>query len=888
MHLELDTVSRRAAPADNVVIATRTLPAGTVLRLGTHTVTLSHTVLEGHRFAFQPLQPGDTLTSWGQAFGEVIRPIEPGDVLCNEAALRELGRRGLDFPLPDHPNFSDHIPPFVFDEQHFRPAPPLPRIEHGPTFLGYRRPGRRGVGTRNTIVLLGTTALTGGFVRVLEAHLKGLAAQYRHIDGIVAIAHTEGSTEHFNNRDLLLRTLAGLIVHPNVGAILIVDRGTEAVNNAVLRQYMEQAGYPLAAVPHHFMSLSPSFQTDVQTASAIVRGWLEPVNACHRSNEPVSELKIALQCGGSDAFSGISGNPLAAWVAKEVVCCGGSANLAETDELIGAEAYITSRMRDLETARRFLHFLERFKTWTGWHHQSAEGNPSGGNLYRGLYNIYLKSLGAAAKMHPDLRVDAVIDYGEPMTEPGFYFMDSPGNDLESIAGQIAAGCNLIFFVTGNGSITNFPFVPTIKIVTTSERYRLLSAEMDVNAGAYLDGEPMDALGASTFALTIAVASGQLSVGERAGHTQVQIWRDWQQTSATRLPAVAQAEYSGQPLPMNARSRVPDIRFSLVHTDRGWASDQVGLILPTSLCSGQIARMCVDRLNERGVGQAIGVSRFVALAHTEGCGASTGHELDNTLIGYLTHPLVKHALLLEHGCEKTHNGYWRQALIERGLDPAQFGWASVQLDGGIQNVMRKMIDWFRQQPQQDMDRGTAGLDSLRVAWVSQGAVSEPLARSLAAFTRLIAAAGGTLVLPDADPLLTHPAFVRETDLQPHITLGYAQTPRAAGVHIMDMPTRQWGEMLTGLGAGGVELIIAHIGQQPMFGHPLIPVLQITTDDPIAAVYAAELDGVFAPDAHLTEHLLNLIAAALTQSYVPRLTLTGNQDFQITRGLLGVSL
>jgi altronate dehydratase len=885
--IDLDTVSRRAAPADNVVIATRTLAAGTVLRAGEAEMTLSHTVLEGHRFAIQALQPGDVLTSWGQPFGEVIRPILPGDILCNEAVLHELRRRSLDVLLPESPNFSDHILPFVFDESRFRPAPALPPADDRLTFQGYRRAGKRGVGTRNTIVLLGTSSLTGSFVRVIESQLKGLAAEYPNIDGIVAIAHTEGGTDQLNNRDLLLRTLAGLVVHPNVGAVLIVDRGTEVVNNTALRDYMEQTGYPLSDVIHHFMTLSRSFQDDVRTASTIVRDWLEPVNAMTRSEEAISELRIGMQCGGSDAFSGISGNPLAAWVAKEIIRYGGSANLAETDELIGAETYIVSRARDIDIARKFLRFVERFKTWTSWHGQSADGNPSGGNLYRGLYNIYLKSLGAAAKLHPDLSVDAVIDYAEPMSTPGFYFMDSPGNDLESVCGQVASGCNLIFFVTGNGSITNFPFVPTIKIITTTERYRLLSDEMDVNAGAYLDGTPMEELGAATLRLSIDVASGRLSVGEQAKHTQVQIWRDWRQTDSVTALSDFQAEYSGEPLTVPTDIDVPMMRFPALHTEQGWVSDQVGLILPTSLCSGQIARMCADWLNEHHLAQTIGVSRFVALVHTEGCGASTVDELLNTLIGYATHPLVKHALLLEHGCEKTHNGYFRQLLVERGFDPARFGWASIQLDGGIQNVMRKMIDWFEQQPVRNSESGMVGLEALRMGWVTQGNIDENVAVALATLTRLIIAAGGTVVLPHNDPLLAHPGYQRELTLQPQTTLAYAQKPCASGLHIMDMPTRQWGEILTGLGASGVELIVSHIGQQPMFGHPLIPVLQITTDESTAARYPTELDGIFTPDA-LPEQLLNLMTATLAKAYVPRLTMTGNTDFQITRGLLGISL
>ncbi|MBN8636164.1 MAG: UxaA family hydrolase [Anaerolineae bacterium] len=883
MSVDLETVSRRAAPLDNVVIATRTLPAGLTVRAGALEMTLPHTVLEGHRFATQPLQPGDLLTSWGQAFGTVIRPIAPGAVLCNENVLRELGRRTLDFPLPPEPNFSDQIAPFRLDESQFRPAPALPRADQCPAFQGYRRAGNRGVGTRNMIVLLGTSALTGGFVRVLETHLKNLAAQYPNIDGIVAVAHTEGSTDDFNNGDLLLRTLAGMIVHPNVGAVLVVDRGTERVNNAALREYLEREQYPLSDVLHQFMSLSRSFEADIQTAVEVVRGWLTTVSGMQRSQVPVSELRIGLQCGGSDAFSGISGNPLAAWVTKEIVRYGGAANLAETDELIGAEAYLISHMRDLETARKFLHFAERFRTWMGWHGQSADGNPSGGNIYRGLYNIYLKSLGAAAKMHPDLRVDAVIDYAERMRDPGFYFMDSPGNDLESVAGQIGAGCNLIFFVTGNGSITNFPFVPTIKIVTTTERYQLLANEMDVNAGAYLDGTPLEEVGAAALQLAIDVASGQLSAGEKAGHTQVQIWRDWRRTGPAPKPVSLPTEYSGQPLPIPPSAELPALRLPVISTP----VEQVGLILPTSLCSGQIARMCAEWLNEHDVGRSIGLTRFVALAHTEGCGSTTEAELANTFLGYLTHPLVKHALLLEHGCEKTHNGYVQQLMAKRGLDPARFGWASVQLDGGIQKVMAKMIDWFSQQPAPVSARPhPAGV--MRVGWMNQQRVSEELAVELAVLTRSITAAGGLFVLPANDPVVGHPAYQEALGIELHTTLGYAQTPQSPGLHIMDMPTRQWGEMLTGLGAAGVEVIVGHIVEQPMFGHPLIPVLQITTDEATFIRYVTELDAAYRPGKLLAQSLLDDLGRTLIGQKKLHFQQTGNTDFQIARGLLGVSV
>ena len=147
--------------------------------------------------------------------------------------------------------------------------------------------------------------------------------------------------------------------------------------------------------------------------------------------------------------------------------------------LVGAEQYVLDNVRDEDTAVTFLNTVERFKKWANRHGQSVKANPSGGNLYQRVFTTFFsKSLGAATKRHPDVTLDYVIDYSQPMAKPpAFYFMDSPGNDLESIAGQVGSGCNLIFFVTGNGSITNFPFVPTIKIVTTSERFTRCSNQI---------------------------------------------------------------------------------------------------------------------------------------------------------------------------------------------------------------------------------------------------------------------------------------------------------------------------------------------------------------------------------------------------------------------------
>jgi len=886
--VSLHAVARLPVATDNCAIAIKKLEPGTQINTEERSFTLSHGVLLGHRFAVEPIAEGETLYSWGQTFGIATKDIQPGDYVCNDTVLNELTRRDLDFALPEEANFRNDIAQYTFDEVNFAPPAPLPLHQDMRTFQGYRREGQRGVGTRNTIILMGTTSLTSGFVRALEKRLQSQLSEYPNVDGIVAIAHTEGGHQQPNNTDLLLRTLAGFMVHPNVGAVLAVDSEYGAINNAMLQTYAEENDYPLEQVIHGFMRQSAAFDEALAQAEEIIAGWLPQVNVIPRTAEPVSELKIALQCGGSDAFSGISGNPLAAWVAKEVIQYGGAANLAETDELIGAETYVLDKVHDPATAKKFLSFVERFKERVGWHGHSAEGNPSGGNKYRGLYNIYLKSLGAATKRHPDVPLDAVIDYAEPMQQPGYYFMDSPGNDLESVAGQVSSGCNMIFFVTGNGSITNFPFVPTIKIVTTTERYELLSNEMDINAGLYLDGMPLDELGAQTLEYTLDVASGALSVGEKAGHSQVQIWRDWPLTQAVDPMAVRDETFSGKPLEIDTDVPVPDMTIPVFENGDQLATEQIGLILPTSLCSGQIAKMATDHLNEAKLGQAKGISRFVTLVHTEGCGSSLNPEFGETLLGYLAHPFVKHALLLEHGCEMTHNDYFRNAIRQRGLNPDDFGWASIQADGGIQRVLHKITHWFQRQIAEAHSpmETRAGLEAVQLALISQQPMSAEVSSAFAHLTQMIVAGGGSVILSEQD-VLTNPSFMEKLvtveDIKP--TLAYAQAPAEQGLHIMAMPTRDWGEVVTGLGTAGVNIMLAHVDEQTMPGHPMIPLLQVSTNLQLAAGVDLLLGGAADQWSNM---LMATIWDTLLGHYSTKSMATENINFQVTRGLLGVSL
>lgn len=877
---------RLPAASDNVAIAVRRLESGDVLNLAGGRTRLQHTLLEGHRFAVAPIPEQGWLLSWGLPFGRALRPIAPGEYVCNASILKALSGRHVDFELPFEPNFQDEIVPFVLDPANVVCGRQVELHETPGVFRGYLRSQGRGAGTRNFIGILGVSSRCGSFVQELAGKFASVSSNFGNVDGVVALAHTEGGgsgTPH--NLELSARTLAGFVAHPNLAAVLAVDEGGEPLNNAVLRRALRDRWGEEARTPMAFLSLEGGWELAMRAGERLVQGWLAMANAAMRTEVPLSHLRVGLQCGGSDAYSGVSGNPLVGWIAKELIRHGGAANLAETSELIGAEPYVLSNVKNLDVAQAFLRTQRRFQTWAGWHGHSAEGNPSGGNMYRGLYNIAIKSIGAARKKGPEVRLDAVIDFGEPMVDPGYYFMDSPGNDLESIAGQVASGCNLILFSTGNGSITNFPFVPTIKVMTSTGRFRMLSKEMDFNAGRYLDGEPMESLGLEAFELSVRAASGERTAGEKAGHAQLQLWREWRQSGRKPDNAASAKVPSGFPLPKPVQELPAEVQ-SWVDARRGgaWAvpflalRSQLGLVLPTSLCAGQIARMVAETLMA-GVKQEAGLNSFVALPHTEGCGNSGGeseHILMRIMTGHLFHPRVGAGLLMEHGCEKTHNDAFRNWMESGGGDLSRFGWTSIQLDGGIEATVVKAVRWFENARRGPYDpaRPATPLPALGIAVTE--AIPDSEAYDLQILAQAWLALGGSVVFAPGPAVCFSDCIQNwlacESSDTYFPTLACGERITRPGLHWMDTPTDDLVEAWSALAASGVEAMVVWSRRPRLQQHPFVPL-----------VAWKAIDSSGSPGTRVLQVLEDVMESAAQPAQIFERT-----AFQVTRGRHGVSL
>jgi altronate hydrolase len=270
----------------------------------------------------------------------------------------------------------------------------------------------------------------------------------------------------------------------------------------------------------HFRSFtiqeSGGTRRSIELGVEAVRDMAAVANQARRETVPASELVVALQCGGSDGYSGLTANPALGYAADILVGQGGTAILSETPEIYGAEHLLCARAVRPEVADQL---MDRIRWWEDYASQGGgdmDNNPSPGNKAGGITTILEKSLGAAAKGGTS-PLTAVYRYAEPVTERGFVYMDSPGYDPVSATGQIASGANLICFTTGRGSAFGAKPVPSIKLATNNELYARQTDDMDINCGDIIDGVSIEQKGREIFDLILKVASGEPSKSEALGY-----------------------------------------------------------------------------------------------------------------------------------------------------------------------------------------------------------------------------------------------------------------------------------------------------------------------------------------------------------------------------------
>ncbi|RWE22866.1 MAG: altronate dehydratase [Mesorhizobium sp.] len=479
---------------DNIVLAINQIAKGDLVR----DVVAVNRIPRGHKMAAEDIAAEQPIVKYGQTIGFAKQRIAAGEwVHEHNVYVRAFER---DYAIGTNTRTTQFV-----DEGSRQ------------NFMGYRRPDGK-VGTRNFIAVLTSVNCSASVARFIAEEIKqsGALRDYPNVDGVIALVHGTGCGIGTTGPayDLLRRTQWGVATNPNVGGVLMVGLGCEAFQ---IPRWMES----------YHVSESPTFRTmtiqevggtrkTVEAGVQAIREMLPLVNSIERSPEPVSELVLALQCGGSDGYSGISANPALGAAVDLLVAQGGTAILSETPEIYGAEHLLTLRAEKPEVGAKLIERIRWWENYTAKHDMEMNNNPSPGNKLGGLTTILEKSLGASAK-GGTTNLRAVFEYAERVDERGLVFMDTPGYDPVAATGQVAGGANILCFTTGRGSAFGCKPTPSIKLASNTYIFDQMHEDMDINCGKVLEGVTVEAMGKQIFEAIIQVASGSRTKSEKLGY-----------------------------------------------------------------------------------------------------------------------------------------------------------------------------------------------------------------------------------------------------------------------------------------------------------------------------------------------------------------------------------
>ena len=494
----------RLNPEDNVMIALDEVRSGDAPSGAPRAV---ERIPRGHKLATLRLETGAPIRKFGQIIGSASKPIEPGQwVHEHNCVVHEFAR---DYHFCEDARSETILPP-----------------EAQATFEGYRRANGK-TGTRNYLGILTSVNCSATVARLIarEVERSGMLEDYPHVDGVIALVHGTGCgmASKGEGFETLKRTQWGYAGNPNMGGVVMIGLGCEVFQ---IGRMKEEYGIEEGEF-FHSMTIQATGGTrkTVEAGLERVKAMLPLLNKARRERRPASELMLALQCGGSDGYSGITANPALGVAVDMLVRNGGTAILSETPEIYGAEHLLTRRAATPEIGRKLVDLIHWWEDYCARNGGEMNNNPSPGNKAGGLTTILEKSLGAAAKGGTTV-LNGVYRYAEPVTAKGFVYMDTPGFDPVSATGQVAGGANVLAFTTGRGSAYGCKPTPSIKLATNTQTYERMIEDMDINCGDVLDGVSIEDKGRQIFDRVLSVASGERSKSESLGYGDAE-FTPWQ-------------------------------------------------------------------------------------------------------------------------------------------------------------------------------------------------------------------------------------------------------------------------------------------------------------------------------------------------------------------------
>ena len=490
--------------ADNVAIVVNDggLPAGTVFASG---LTLRDKVPQGHKVALSDLPQGSTVRRYNVPIGYALKDIPAGSW---------VHERLLDMPAARR---LDNLPIATMR------AEPLPPLE-GYTFEGYRN-ADGSVGSRNILAITTTVQCVAGVVEFAVRRIKEeLLPRFPNVDDVVGLEHSYGCGVAIDAPDAIIpiRTLRNITLNPNFGGeVMVVSLGCEKLQPERLLppgtiQIVDErnvadvgmtAEAPLDVVclqsEHHvgFMSMIDSIMGAAEL-------HLERLDARRRETVPASELVVGVQCGGSDAFSGVTANPAVGFATDLLVRAGATVMFSETTEVRDGIDQLTARASSPEVAQAMIREMAWYDAYLEKGRVDRSANTTPGNKKGGLSNIVEKAMGSIVKSGT-APISGVLAPGEKVKQKGLIYAATPASDFICGTLQLAAGINLHVFTTGRGTPYGLAEVPVIKVATRTDLARRWHDLMDINAGRIADGDAtIEDVGRELFQFMLDVASGR--------------------------------------------------------------------------------------------------------------------------------------------------------------------------------------------------------------------------------------------------------------------------------------------------------------------------------------------------------------------------------------------
>jgi len=490
-----DSLAFKLHSSDNVAIARNAIPKDTTLaEFGG--LILQADVPAAHKVALASIAAGEPVLRYGQIIGFATLPIAAGEhVHTHNLAMGSFERD------------------YAFGEDARVAVPP----DKPATFQGFVRADGR-VATRNYIGIVSTVNCSATVTKMVADHFSkdDVLKDYPNVDGVVPITHSFGCCIEHNGSGVqqLRRTLGGFVKHANFAGVVVIGLGCEA--NQMGAMFLSEGIEAGKLITPLVIQENGGTRKTVDAAIAAVEAMLPVANLCRREEVSASHITVALQCGGSDGYSGITANPALGVAVDLLIAQGGTAILSETPEIYGAEHLLTRRAVSREVGQGIVDLIKWWEEYADREKGSIDNNPTPGNKAGGLTTILEKSLGAVAKSGSSTLM-GVYRYAEPITAHGLVFMDAPGYDPMGATGQIASGANLVAFTTGRGSCFGAKPAPSMKLATNTKMYMRMKDDMDINCGDVMDGgATLESKGREIFELMLRMASGEKSKSEELG------------------------------------------------------------------------------------------------------------------------------------------------------------------------------------------------------------------------------------------------------------------------------------------------------------------------------------------------------------------------------------